>query len=107
MALLWGRKGGNDKKKKKAVKKIEGPLWGYMVSQGVIVDVLQHLRYVEREAEYNGKPCLEIRIFDPAKTQAAGIEIDDFTTFDQQPEYILYEGYLSKMGEPIEVREKK
>lgn len=107
MPLLWGRKGSADKKKKKTVKKIEGRLWGYMVSKGVIVDVLQHLRYVEREAEYNGKPCLEIRIFDPARTGAAGIEVEDFATLDPHPEYILYEGYISKMGEPIEVWEKK
>ena len=56
--MFW-RKGGTEQKgkKQKAVKKIEGALWGYMVSQcGVTVDVLQDLRRVECDAVVGDKP---------------------------------------------------
>ena len=51
--MFWRKKKAlEDEKRKKAtnaVNKIEGPLWGYMVTQrGVVVDVLQNLRRVER-----------------------------------------------------------
>ena len=103
--MFWRRKG--EDKKKDVGKRIEGPLWGYMVKQGVIVDILTNLRYVAAEAEVGGKPCVNIRIFDPAKVNAAGITVDDFTTFDEHPEHILYEGHVDRLPQPTEIDIRK
>lgn len=54
-ATMFGRK---KDKAKKATKKIEGPLWEYMVRKGVIIDALQKLRYVAADTEVSGKPCV-------------------------------------------------
>jgi len=100
--MFWRRKRGEEKgnqKKKRAVKKIEGALWGYMVSQqGVIVDVLQNLRRVECDGVVGGKQVIMIRIFAPASASEKGAAIDNYESLDSHPELILYEGYYCEMG---------
>ena len=81
-------------KAKKTVKKIEGPLWGYMVTQrGVVVDVLQNLRRVERGGSAGGKPATMVRIFDPVAAGKEGVVVDSYESLDTHLRLILYEGY--------------
>ena len=101
--MFWRRKGEKGvkgkEKKKKAVKKIEGTLWGYMVGErGVIGDILQNLRQVECGGVVGGKQVTMIRIFDPASATEKGVAIDDHESLDSHPELILYEGYYLKIG---------
>ena len=100
--MFWRKKAGEEKvkeKKEKAIKKIEGSLWGYMVSQqGVIVDVLQNLRRVERDGVVGGKQVTMIRIFDPATTKEKGVAIEEYESLDDHPELILYKGYYLEIG---------
>ena len=99
--MFWIKK--NKEGTKKAVRKIEGPLWGYMVKKGVVVDVLQNLRYVFAEAEMEGKPLFHIRIFDPARVSAAGTAVEDFRALDDYPEQILYEGFVDRLEQPTRI----
>lgn len=110
--MFWRKKGGEEKgkeKKKKAVKKIEGSLWGYMVSQqGVVVDILQNLRRVERDGVVGGKEVSMIRIFHPATANEKGVAIDDYESLDSHPELILYKGYyLEISGEARDIHIEK
>ncbi len=109
--MFWRKKGEEKGKKEKEVKKIEGALWGYMVSQhGVIVDILQNLRRVERNAVVGDKPVglTMIRIFDPAAVKEKGIVIDDYDSLDNHPELILYEGcYREVGGQATDIRIEK
>ncbi len=91
--MFW-RKKSVEEKRKKEVRRIEGALWGYMVSkQGVTVDVLQYLRRVECEAEVEGKPVVMIRIFDPIAAKKKGVDIEEYKSLDDHLELVLYEGY--------------
>lgn len=110
--MFWRKKGGEEKRKqkrKKAVKKIEGALWGYMVSQHrVIVDILQNLRRVERDGVVGGKQVTMIRIFDPTTANEKGVAIDDYEGLDSYPELILYQGYYLEIGgEPRDIHIEK
>ena len=99
--MFWRKKAEEKgkEKKKKAVKKIEGSLWGYMVSQQkVVVDILQNLRRVERDGVVGGKPVTMIRIFDPAAAKEKGVAIDNYESLDSHPELILYKGYYLEIG---------
>ena len=101
-------------KAKKAVQKIEGPLWGYMVTQrGVVVDVLQNLRRVERAGTAGGKPATLVRIFDPATAEKARVMVDSYESLDAHRRLILYEGYYRgpemdaiHIGRAVHVEEK-
>jgi hypothetical protein len=43
-----------------------------------------------------GKPVTLIRVFRPAEAQQKGIVVTGWETFDQNPELILFEGYLTR-----------
>ena len=110
--MFWRKKSpeekAKEKKREKEVKKIEGALWGYMVSRGVTVDVLQNLRRVERNGEVEDKSATMIRIFDPAAADKKGIAIDDYQSLDNHPELILYEGYYREVsGHATDIRIEK
>ena len=100
--MFWKRKGAESKASDRAMKailKVEGPLWGYMVTQrGVVVDVLQQLRRVEREGSVVGKPATMVRIFDPVGVEKEGIVIESYESFDAHRKLILYEGYYREPG---------
>jgi len=89
-------------RKKKAFKEIDGPLWGHMVSQQRIdVDTLSNLmRVVDREGTLEGKgPVTFIRVFNLNHARQKGVDIAGWETLDQNPDLILFEGYLTRTNE--------
>jgi hypothetical protein len=88
--------------KKKVVKEINGGAWGHLVSTHKIdVDTLsREMRCVEREGVLeNGISVTFLRIFSPMEAQRRGINVSGWETFDQHPELILFEGYLTRANE--------
>lgn len=89
-------------RKKKAFKEIDGPLWGHMVNQQRIdVDTLSnHLRIVDREGTLDGKiPVTLIRVFNINHARQKGIDIAGWETFDENPDLVLFEGYITRTNE--------
>ena len=110
--MFWHRRGTSQKgEKNKAVKKIEGELWGYMVSRlGVALDELQNLRRVEREVVIGDKPVgiILIRIFNVDTAKERDVTIDSYGSLDGHPELILYEGHYSEVnGEAMDIKIEK
>jgi len=95
--------------KKKIIRKIDGGVWGHLVSYHKIdVDTLSRdMRCVEKEGVADGgKPVTLIRVFKPAEAQQKGIIVTGWETFDQNPELILFEGYLTRAYEAHLERKK-
>ena len=108
--MFWRKKGVEEKgKKKKAVKKIAGPLWAHMVMRyRVTDDVLQNLRRVERHGLVEDKPVIMIRMFDLATADKKGVSIEDFESLDDHPELVLYAGYYhSVLGVATDIHIEK
>ncbi len=61
---------------------------------------LTALRSVQKTGFWDGKPVTFIRIYDPRTSQEAW-QVKDFTSLDQHPELILYEGYWEKESERV------
>jgi hypothetical protein len=88
--------------KKKVVREITGGVWGHMVNaHGLNVDILARaMRCVEKEGFLDGKkPVTFLRVFNLQEVGKRGLEIKGWETFDQYPELVLYEGYLTKTNE--------
>jgi uncharacterized protein YheU (UPF0270 family) len=88
--------------KKKAFKEIDGPVWGHLVNVHKIdVDTLANLmRCVEREGTMEGnKPVTFLRVFNLNHARQKGIDIAGWETLDQNPDLILFEGYLTRTNE--------
>jgi hypothetical protein len=96
--------------KKKAIKEIDGGAWGHLVSVHKIdVDTLsKEMRCVECEgALEGGQRVTFLRVFRPMEAQRIGINVSGWETFDQHPELILFEGYVTKANEASLDRKRK
>ena len=95
--------------KKKVIREIDGGAWGHLVSvHKMDVDTLSKaMRCVECEGVLNGgKPVTFLRVFKPREAQEKGVEITGWETFDQHPDLILFEGYLTRTNEAYLERKK-
>jgi hypothetical protein len=66
----------------------------------VLPENLTGLRAVEKVGFWDGKRVSFIRIYDP-RTSDEALQIRDFTSLDQQPELVLYEGYREKESDRV------
>jgi hypothetical protein len=88
--------------KKKVVKEIEGGAWGHLVNVHKIdVDTLsKDMRCVEREGTLDkGSPVTFLRIFKPGEVAQKGVVVTGWETFDQHPDLVLFEGYVTATNE--------
>lgn len=83
--------------KKRVVKELRDAAWGCLHKQGVNVDTIsRELRCVQKEGVIDGKGrgCF-LRVFKPTEAEAKGIEVTGWETFDNHPELVIFEGYLT------------
>jgi len=95
--------------KKKVVKQIDGGAWGHLVSiHKVDVNTLSNeMRCVEREGTLDGGiPVTFLRVFKLKEAEEKGVSITGWETFDQHPDLILFEGYMTKRNQAVLNRKK-
>ncbi len=88
--------------KRKVIKEISGGAWGLLISQYKYdVDTLANqIRCVEREGVIDGgKKVAHLRIFRLSDIEKKGVEVTGWETFDQHPDLVLFEGYLTRNNE--------
>ena len=63
------------------------------------------MRCVDRGGTINdGLPVTLIRVFSPGEAAGKGIRVTGWETFDEHPELILYEGYLTQDNKALMVK---
>jgi len=70
-------------------------------------DWVWHLKAVVRKNPGRGKKAFDVRVFDEAQVAQKKARIEDWTTLDQHPDLILYEGWFDRESMRVEVEEKK
>ncbi len=88
--------------KKKVVKEIYDGAWGHLVSDHKIdVDTLSRdIRCVDKAGVIDGNaPVTLLRVFRLSDVQQKGITVTGWETFDQHPDLLLFEGYLTGANE--------
>ncbi len=87
------------KREKKVIREIRDGAWGHLVSvRHMDVDTLsKQMRCVEREGVLEGgEPVTFLRIFKPAEAEQKGVVVTGWETFDEHPDLIRFEGYLTR-----------
>ena len=73
-----------------------GDIWSLSI-RSMWIRFLKDMRCVEREGVLeNGMPVTFVRIFRPAEVQNKGIIVTGWETFDEHPNLILFEGYVTR-----------
>jgi hypothetical protein len=79
------------------------PSWAHMylvTTLKVPPENLTDLRSVQKIGFWDGKWVSFIRLYDP-RTSDEALQIRDFTSLDQHPELVLYEGYWEKGSDRV------
>ena len=89
--MFWGKKSAKEKGKLSGPKEIPGLVQNYLVAENKMdPDLVKLLRAVERKST-NGA-SFDIRVFDNSEAIAKEVEVKDYTSLDECPGLILYEG---------------
>ncbi len=94
-------------------EKLPGPKeLPYPVGRDIVVQLKQNpdwvwsLRSVVRHSQ-RGKKVFDVRVFDEAQAARKKVKVKDWTTLDEHPDLILYEGWYSADTMQTELEEKK
>jgi hypothetical protein len=88
-------------------KDIPEPVGKYLVVElGKDPDWVWRLKSVVRPRG-GGKDCWDVRVFDEVKATQGNVAVKDYTSLDEHPELILYEGWFDKKSMKVQVEEKK
>jgi hypothetical protein len=103
--MFWGKKSAKEEGKLSGFKEIPELVQKYLVAEKKMApDLVKLLRGVERKST-NGAG-FDIRVFDHSEAIAAKVEVKDFTSLDNSPDLILYEGLFDEGAKQVKLEEK-
>ena len=113
MWKLWKKVGEREDASKAKVQKLSKPKdIPEPVGRYLIVELRQnpdwvwHLKSVVRPRQEE-KDCYDARVFDERKAAQKKVTVKDYTSLDDHPELILYEGWFDRKSMKVQVEEKK
>jgi len=103
--MFWGKKSAKEEGKLSGPKEISGLVQNYLVAEKKMdPDLVRLLRAVERKST-NGAG-FNIRVFDNSEAIAKQVEVKDYTSLDERPGLILYEGWFDEGAKQVKLEEK-
>jgi hypothetical protein len=104
--MFWSKKSAKEEGKLSGPKEIPGPVQDYLVAeQKMNPDLVKLLRAVERKNTTGA--IFDIRIFDHSEALAKKVEVADYTSLDERPDLIIYEGCFADGAKQVKLEEKK
>lgn len=110
---FWERKIGAGEPSGAKVKKLPRPKnipeqvgRHLVVKLGKNPDWVWNLKGVVRPRA-EGKSCYDVRIFDMAEAAQKSVTVRDYTSLDEHPELVLYEGWFDKKTLRVEIENKQ
>ena len=111
--MFWKKKPATEELSKPEAEKLPGPRSiEELVGRHLVLDLKQNpdwvwqLKSVVRRRT-GGKHRFDFRVFDEAQAAQKKVKVKDWTTFDQHPELILYQGWFDKVSMEVHFEEKK
>jgi hypothetical protein len=88
-------------------KEIPGLVQNHLVAERKIdPDLVRILKAVVCGSPKGGK-AFDIRIFDGSEAGVKKIQVKDYTSLDEHPDLIIYEGWFDETAKQVELEEKK
>ena len=104
--MFWGKKSAKEEGKLSGPKEIPGPVQNYLVAERKMdPDLVKLLRAVERKSTTGA--TFNIRVFDDSEAIAKKVQVKDYTSLDERPDLIIYEGWFDEGAKQVKLEEKK
>jgi len=108
--MLWGKKSGQEEAKKEKLpgpKEIPGLVQNYLLAERKMgSDLVKLLKAVVCKSADGGR-ALNIRVFDESEALAKRVQVKDYTSLDECPDLIIYEGWFDEGSKQVKLEEKK
>jgi hypothetical protein len=104
--MFWDKKSRKEEGKLSGPKAIPGLVQNYLVTERKMdPDLVKLLMAVERKSTTG--TTFNIRVFDDSEAVARKVQVRDYTTLDECPDLIIYEGWFDERAKQVELEEKK
>jgi len=104
--MLWGKKPAKEEGKLSGPKEIPGPVQNYLVAERKMdPDLVKLLKAVECKSTTGA--TFNIRVFDNSEAIAKNVQVKDYTSLDECPDLIIYEGWFDEGAKQVKLEEKK
>jgi hypothetical protein len=104
--MFWGKKSAKEEGKLSGPKEIRGPVQNYLVAERRMDPALvKLLKAVERKGTTGA--MFNIRVFDDSEAMAKKVQVKDYTSLDECPDLIIYEGWFDEGAKQVSLEEKK
>jgi len=104
--MFWGKKSAKEVGKLSGPKEIPGPVQNYLVAERKMdPDLVKLLKAVERKSTTGA--TFNIRVFDDSEAIAKKVQVKDYTSLDECPDLIIYEGWFDEGAKQVKLEEKK
>jgi hypothetical protein len=104
--MFWGKKPAKEEGKLTGPREIPGPVQNYLVAERKVdPDLVKLLKAVERKGATGA--TFNIRVFDNSEAMAKKVQVKDYTSLDERPDLIIYEGWFDEGAKQVKLEEKK
>ena len=104
--MFWNKKSAKEEGKLSGPKEIPGPVQNYLVAERKMdPDLVKLLKTVERKSTTGA--TFNIRVFDNSEAIAKKVQVKDYTSLDECPDLIIYEGWFDEGAKQVKLEEKK
>ena len=106
--MFWGKKSAKEEEKKlSGPKNIPGLVQNYLVAERKMdPDFVKLLQAVVGKSAM-GEKVFDVRIFDESEALAKKVQVKDYTSLDERPDLIIYEGSFDEGAKEVKLEEKK
>jgi len=105
--MFWGKKSGKEEGKLSGPKAIPGLVQNYLVAERKMDPNLVKLLKAVVRKNVTGDTAFDIGIFDDSEAMARKVQVKDYTSLDECPDLIIYEGWFDERAKQVKLEEKK
>ena len=103
--MFWGKKSAKEEGKLSGPRELPGPVQNYLVAERKMgPDLVKLLRAVESKSTTGA--TFNIRVFDESEAIAKKVQVKDYTSLDEHPDLIIYEGSFDEGTKQVKLEEK-
>ena len=104
--MFWSKKPAKEEGKLSGPKEIPGSVQNYLVAERKMdPDLIKLLKAVVRKSTTGA--TFNIRVFDSSEAKAKEVQVKDYTSLDECPDLIIYEGWFDNEAKQVKLEEKK